>query len=51
MADITMCANSEDCKKRATCYRATATPGDWQSYMKYYKEGEVCKNYYDRENE
>ena len=33
MADITMCVNTV-CEMRSTCYRAKATPSDWQSTYK-----------------
>ena len=34
MPDISMCAN-EMCKRRSECYRYTATPSDYQSYMEF----------------
>lgn len=34
MPDISMCA-SEQCPSRDTCYRHTATPGEYQSWADY----------------
>lgn len=48
MADITKCGNPTDCPKAAMCYRAFAPDSMRQSYANFYKEGEKCKNYYDR---
>ena len=45
MAGISMCWNSENCKKRGTCYRVKATKSINQSYSAFFKEGEECSSY------
>ncbi len=40
MADITMCANPENCPNRHDCYRAQATPSARQAYAYFYDDGE-----------
>jgi len=35
MADISKCANPTGCPLAGNCYRNTATPSTWQSYMVY----------------
>lgn len=45
MADITKCANSDKCPNKDYCYRNIANASDWQSYMNFYKDGEICKDY------
>ncbi len=44
MAGISMCANPR-CPLQATCYRATATPGVWQSYGAYAPVDGVCTSF------
>ena len=34
MPDISMCTN-EACVDKKQCYRYTATPSSWQSFMKF----------------
>ena len=47
MADIAMCSNTK-CPLRSTCYRALATPGEWQSYANFqFVEGIGCSYYWD----
>ena len=49
MADITKCANYQDCTKQNTCYRAQAEAYRYgQSYAAFYHKGEVCKDYIER---
>jgi len=44
MADITKCANSEDCELKDNCYRHTANDGgDRQSWG--YFAGKNCEDY------
>lgn len=33
MPDISMCSG-DNCEKKETCYRFTAKPGEWQSYLR-----------------
>jgi len=40
MPDISMCSNNDKCEKRETCYRNTAKPDSWQSYIDFYAEKE-----------
>lgn len=48
MADITMCDN-QDCESRNKCYRATATPSDWQSWAIFVpNEDGVCRSFVER---
>jgi len=44
MADITMC-DTQECDMRNTCYRALATPSDYQSWAIFeFKNGD-CDDY------
>lgn len=47
MADITKCFNPERCQVKNYCYRHIAKDSPWQSYASFYKEGEICKNYWE----
>lgn len=44
MPDITMCTNRE-CELRKTCYRAQATPGEWQSWAAFAPVRGDCERY------
>ena len=45
-SDISLCT-SETCPSRALCYRSTAVPSDWQSYIRFEPEAgeDRCKNF------
>ena len=45
MADISKCSNTK-CKTRATCYRATAPDGMWQSYSEFKVNKDGTCDYY-----
>ena len=45
MADISKCSNTK-CKTRATCYRATAPDGRWQSYSEFKVNKDGTCDYY-----
>lgn len=46
MPDITLCSNhAEGCKQAETCYRATAKPGERQSYAPLYLGRVKCAYY------
>ena len=42
MPDISMCR--EECKRSSTCYRAIASPGEYQYYAQFNPED--CKFYW-----
>lgn len=54
MADIMMC-NGINCKDKKSCYRYTATPEDYQSYMatneKKNFDKKNCRFYWNNKNE
>ena len=49
MADITKCANGDQCPKCMSCYRWIAPNGYWQSYAPFYEADKECEYYYERE--
>ena len=55
MADITKCANAEDCPLKASCYRNTAKETEHhQSWANFFDptdpDPENCENYWDIRN-
>lgn len=50
MSDICMCHNSGDCPLSATCFRALATPGEYQTVADFYKPDEGCEHYWPCES-
>lgn len=47
MADITMCRNLK-CPIRKRCYRFTAKPSDYQSYMLFFYRGGKCREFWPK---
>ena len=52
MADITKCANAEECPLKNSCYRHTAVDSEFQSYANFYDdqdpEPQNCEHYWER---
>lgn len=47
MADITMCANADQCPLRHRCRRYLAKPSEFhQSWANFYQPGQPCQHFY-----
>ena len=50
MVDICMCHNAGGCPKSDTCFRALATPDEYQTVADFYMEGADCEHYWPCES-
>lgn len=42
-----MCGNSIDCPLADKCFRANATPSEYQTYGDIYRPGEECNHFWE----